>query len=172
MRRGYGLAYFIGGKIMNTKRRSYDIYDIEERLHQLEKSGSSPASSGKYERVELFKSATAVTSNITLSDNFDNYDQIEIVHGFTGTSDKARRSDIFDATWFKNTFAYSTSNADPHFLAQIWSNIGGSITSGETTKALNVHNVNGAWGVLAVYGINYTEKPATTTKSTKRSSKK
>lgn len=157
---------------MDTKRRSYDIYDIEERLYQLEKSGSSPASSGKYERVELFKNATAVTTGIVLSDNFDNYDQIEIIHGFTGTSDKGMRSDTFDAKWFKNTFTYSTSNADPHFLAQMWSNIGGSITSGETTKALNVHNVNGAWGVLAVYGINYTEKPVTVAKTTKRSSKK
>lgn len=157
---------------MGTKRRSYDIYDIEERVHNLEKSGSSPASGGKYERVELFKNATAVTTDITLSDNFDNYDQIEIVHGFTGTSDKAQRSDTFDATWFKNTFAYSTSNEDPHFLAQIWSNIGGSITSGENTKALNVHHVNGSWGVLAVYGINYTEKPVTVAKTTKRSRKK
>lgn len=157
---------------MNTKRRSYDIYDIEERVHNLEKSISSPASGGKYERVELFKSTTAVTSNITLSDNFDNYDQIEIIHGFAGTSDKAMRSDTFDATWFKNTFPYSISNGDPHFLALMWSNIGGSITSGETTKAINVHNVNGTWGVLAVYGINYTEKPVTVAKSTKRSSKK
>lgn len=158
---------------MDTKRRSYDIYDIEDRLHKLELiGGSSPASGGKYEHVELFKSATAVTTGIVLSDNFDNYDQIEIVHGIAGTSDKAQRSDIFDANWFKNTFAYSNSNGDPHFLAQIWANLGGSITSGETTKALNVHNVNGSWGVLAVYGINYTEKPATVAKSTKRSSKK
>ena len=158
---------------MDTKRRSYDIYDIEERLHKLElSSGSSPASGGKYEHVELFKSTTAVTTDINLSDNFDNYDQIEIIHGFTGTADKAQRSDTFDANWFKNTFAYSTNNSDPHFLAQMWSNIGGSITSGQTTKSLNVHNVNGAWGILAVYGINYTEKPVTLTKSTKRSSKK
>ena len=115
-----------------------------------------------YTRTELFKAsdANAVwdgTNGITLSDGIENYDDIEIILGFTNAStDKARNAHRYGAQWFASTFAYvSAANANPHALLLMWLNQGFSAAWDSTNKKIMMWGRNGTAGIWAVYGIKY-----------------
>ena len=122
---------------------------------KIEGSGES------YSRTELFKSSddNAVwnASGIELSDDIENYDELEIVMGFSNAaSDKSRNSLRYDAKWFASTFPYiSDANANPHALGMIWQGQGFSFGWDGTNQKIRMWARNGTAAIWAVYGIKY-----------------
>ena len=134
------------------------VYDATEQKW----INGSGGGGGGYTRTELFKSSTdnAVwnASGIELSDSIENYDDIEIVLGFTnaGNTDKARNSIRYGAKFFAETYSYvSSSNQYPHALLLLWPNHGFSAAYDSTNKKIMMWGQNGTAGIWAVYGIKY-----------------
>ena len=136
---------------LNSIQIGNDIYEIA--------SGGSGGGSG-YTKTTLYEwDGTSVASgDISLSDNIENYDLIEIISGYASTSDTASTTDVIDSQYFINNFPYgSKTNSDPHYLVNIWSpNTGFSLGVGVTgSNSLATWFHNGPTGIKAVYGLKF-----------------
>lgn len=113
---------------------------------------------GSYTRTELYKSSTNLAvwdaNGITLSDDIENYDEIEFVLGFASGTDLSKRTNKFGAKWFADNFAYSSAvTTVSHALLLLWPNQGLSAAWDSTNKKVMIWGRNGTVGIYAVYGI-------------------
>jgi hypothetical protein len=144
----------------NNKLFLFDSHSIALAKVTGIKFGGSGSGSA-YERTELFKSSddNAVwnASGIELSDDISNYDELEVVMGFSNaSSDKSRNSLRYDAKWFAQTFPYiSDANANPHALCLLWWGQGFSCGWDSTNQKIRMWGRNGTAAIWAVYGIKY-----------------
>lgn len=141
----------------NNKLFLYDAHSIAiERVAGL-KYGGGGSSSG-YSRTELFKSSTdwgVWDSSVTLSDDIENYDEIEFVLAFSA-SDKSKRTNKFGAKWFADNCAYTSAAAgSDHALLLLWPNQGFSAAWDSANSKIMMWGRNGSAGMFAVYGIKY-----------------
>lgn len=140
-----------------TKIADFEIDGQNGELYAPQGGGGG----GSYTRTELFKSSdeNAVwnASGIALSDDIENYDELEIIMGFANApSDRSRNSLRYDAKWFANTFPYvSDSNANPHALCLLWAGQGFSCGWDSANQKIRMYARNGAAAIWAVYGIKY-----------------
>lgn len=137
-----------------TKIADYSIDGTSGELY-------APQGGGGYTRTELYKASNdnAVwdSSGITLSDDIEHYDEIEILVGFSNASThKGRNSHRYGAKWFADVCPYvSDANTNPHALLLMWPNQGFSVGWDSTNTKLRMWGRNGTAGVWAVYGIKW-----------------
>ena len=121
---------------------------------------SGGGSSSGYSRTELFKSSTTLAiwdaSGITLSDDIENYDEIEFVLGFASGTDLSKNSLKYGAKWFADTFPYTSAAATAsHALLMLLQSQGFSAAWDSANSKIMMWGRNGAAGMFAVYGIKY-----------------
>lgn len=121
---------------------------------------SGGGGSSNYTRTELFKSSTNLAvwdaSGITLSDDIENYDEIEFVLAFASGTDMSKRTNKFGAKWFADYCAYTSAAASAdHALLLLWPNQGFSAAWDSANKKIMMWGRNGSAGLYAVYGIKY-----------------
>ena len=126
----------------------------------IEYAGGGGGGGGNYTRTELFKSSTNLAvwdaSGITLSDDIENYDEIELVLGFASGTDLSKNALKYGAKWFADNFAYSSAVATAsHALLLLWPNQGFSAAWDSTNSKIMMWGRNGTAGLYAVYGIKY-----------------
>ena len=122
--------------------------------------GGGGGGGGNYTRTELYKSSTNLAvwdaSGITLSDDIENYDEIEFVLAFASGTDMSKRTNKFGAKWFADYCAYTSAAASAdHALLLLWPNQGFSAAWDSTNKKIMMWGRNGTAGLYAVYGIKY-----------------
>lgn len=115
---------------------------------------------GGYSRTALFESSTGwgvwdQTNGVTLSDDIENYDELEFVLAFAA-SDKSKRTNKFGAKWFADNCSYTSATAAAdHALLLLWPNQGFSAAWDSMNKKIMMWGRNGSAGLYAVYGIKY-----------------
>lgn len=112
--------------------RNYDPYSMEERIHNLESNGGGGSSTTM---TELYSGTTDV--DITLSDDYDNYDLILIIgrnssnnvesqllaSAYLATGDKIGLVDDSSASWYTvtNTKKFSKQSiASGKFIRKVY----------------------------------------------------
>lgn len=121
---------------------------------------SGGGSGGGYSRTELFKSSTNLAvwdaSGITLSDDIENYDEIEFVLAFASGTDMSKRTNKFGAKWFADYCGYTSAAASAdHALLLLWPSHGFSAAWDSANQKIMMWGRNGSAGLYAVYGIKY-----------------
>lgn len=120
----------------------------------------APQGGGGYTRTALFESTTGwgvwdQTNGVVLSDDIENYDEIEFVLAFA-SSDKSKRTNKFGAKWFADYCAYTSAAASAdHALLLLWPSQGFSAAWDSTNQKIMMWGRNGSAGLYAVYGIKY-----------------
>jgi len=125
----------------------------------IEYSGGGGGGSN-YTRTELYKSSTNLAvwdaNGITLSDDIENYDEIEFVLGFASGTDLSKNALKYGAAWFADTFPYTSAVATAsHALLLLWPNQGFSAAWDSANSKIMMWGRNGTAGIWAVYGIKY-----------------
>lgn len=138
-----------------TKIADFEIDGTAGELYAPQGGGG-----GGYTRTELFKSSTNLAvwdaSGITLSDDIENYDEIEFVLAFASGTDMSKRTNKFGAKWFTDYCAYTSAAASAdHALLLLWPNQGFSAAWDSANKKIMLWGRNGSAGMFAVYGIKY-----------------
>lgn len=143
----------------NNKLLLFDAHSIALAKVTGIKFGGSGGGGG-YTRTALFESTTGwgvwdQTNGIALSDDIENYDEVEFVLAFA-SSDKSKRTNKFGAKWFADNCGYtSAAAAADHALLLLWPGQGFSAAWDSANQKIMMWARNGSAGLYAVYGIKY-----------------
>lgn len=138
-----------------TKIADFEIDGTPGELYAPQGGGG-----GGYTRTALFESSTGwgvwdQTNGVVLSDDIENYDEIEFVLAFA-SADKSKRTNKFGAKWFADNCGYSSAAAGAdHALLLLWPSQGFSAAWDGTNQKIMMWGRNGSAGLYAVYGIKY-----------------
>lgn len=116
---------------------------------------SASGSGSNYSRTVLYNTDVTSAGQFTLSDDITNYDEIEIVVGFT--DNRASKSTFkFNSAWFKNEFPYvaAPSSTTSHFLACVYATYYIRLSMGDADNKLYMTETNSLM-IEEVAGITY-----------------
>lgn len=127
------------------------IYFNETKYAESSASGSG---GGAYSRTVLYNTDVTSVGQFTLSDDITNYDEIEVVVGFTNGTSKTIFK--FNSAWFKNEFPYvaGATYTTNHFLACVYSTNYIRLIMGDADNKLYMIETNSLM-IEEVAGITY-----------------
>lgn len=116
---------------------------------------STSGSGSNYSRTVLYNTNVTSAGQFTLNDDITNYDEIEIVVGFTSNAG-SKTTFKFNSAWFKNEFPYvvGATSTTPHFLACAYYSYYIRLTMGDADNKLYMIEANSVM-IEEVAGITY-----------------
>ena len=115
---------------------------------------SASGSGSNYSRTVLYNTDVTSAGQFTLNDDITNYDEIEIVIGFTNGTSKTTFK--FNSAWFKNEFPYvaGATSSTNHFLACVYATYYIRLIMGDADNKLYMTETNDLM-IEEVAGITY-----------------
>ena len=115
---------------------------------------SGGSGGGSHSRTLLYDTNVTTTGQFTLNDDLGNYDDIEVIVGFT--TGKSKTTFRFDANWFINSFPYvaGATASTNHYLACVYDTYYVRLIMGDSANKLYMTETNYLM-IEEVYGIKY-----------------